>query len=368
VLKLDNQLLANYRAWLVANGMVLPNPLVWNAEFTRDALEIFQENVLANNGTLPLNPPLEVHPYWLDFPLQNFNKYMVGTFPPINYFCDQIPIIELNHPNGQYYDCAPDIPFYHGSRQSMWSHLLTNLENDELLAILNNAVQPAPINRTMSKQYLIAFLNACEINYADVVFKAQRNLAGGKYTSDDAKLFNIEINSGLIEHLLQNDQAEFILFNSGSTFRNSGLSIHQNVNPNGAPGTVNVDCGCALDYFIRGCQELGHLVELRIENGPTPHFPWTAIDADNVELLTGQMRNKIIFEMRISSGNLIREVTVITGPSPSRQSNRGLPANGNYINWLHNINPQGSPPIFKNEIYASFRGNNWDDLYTLNVD
>lgn len=42
----------------------------------------FIATLIADGGVLPQHPPFEIHPYLNEFPLQNYEKYIIGTFPP----------------------------------------------------------------------------------------------------------------------------------------------------------------------------------------------------------------------------------------------------------------------------------------------
>lgn len=51
--------------------------------------DIFINELIQNNGRLPPHSPFEIHPYKSGFPLQEFEKYIIGTFPPISYVLDK---------------------------------------------------------------------------------------------------------------------------------------------------------------------------------------------------------------------------------------------------------------------------------------
>ena len=327
------------------------------------------------NGLLPNNPPFEIHPYKSDFLLQNFEMYIIGTFPPISYILDNDEIAEaginsLMQPLGVGGALIkkPWIPFYHGNKGSMWDFLLTNQEIDTLHEIVDEEN-----DRDRGKQYLKDFLIENKINYADIINSTQRNLNNkGRYDSKDANLNNVCGNIYLIQHLLSNQNAKYLLFNSSSTFGNQGIRTLPN-------GLVNVNQNIkSFDLFVRQCQELGLIVQLRIENN--------VMDADLInwqninELNNEQRSNKIIFELKIKNPLSNEEIkfdkfdpgserifTVITGPSPSAIVQLGLIGNLICDNWLIE-NPLNTRNDFIRWVYLNFRNiyENLNLFYELN--
>lgn len=172
-------------------------------------------NDLHPDGILPADPPFELHPYLQDFPLQDFDKYIIGTFPPISYACDKtIPLLDnLVQPDGSNLS-KPHIPFFHGNRSSMWRFLLRNGEHRQLEDILNGGNDA----RQQARIFLIGILNRLHINYSDIIRSAQRRLKENKYTAEDRSLWNISINNGLINQLLANNKAKYLLFNTAIRF------------------------------------------------------------------------------------------------------------------------------------------------------
>ena len=45
-------------------------------------------HLLAYNFVLPAETPVEIHPYIDTFELRDYDKYIIGTFPPISYLND----------------------------------------------------------------------------------------------------------------------------------------------------------------------------------------------------------------------------------------------------------------------------------------
>ncbi|MBY0479198.1 MAG: hypothetical protein K2Q24_16235 [Chitinophagaceae bacterium] len=345
----------------------------------------FIATLIADGGVLPQHPPFEIHPYLNEFPLQNYEKYIIGTFPPISYLRDHPnplapALAALTYPAGGAIP-APWIPFYHGNRGNMWEYILNAPEYAMLEAIVPNGVNP-PINRVDAKNYLVNFLNTNEINYSDIILSAQREA----YNANDKGLYNICVNKELICHVLGNDNVKAVMFNTGSTFRQIGLKLNQlNRRPqDGAPGTVYVsgDNTSSFDLFVRGCQEMNLKVEIRINAGIAPNFGWTEISSVNAVFLNNNLSSKLVFEMKISetksgdsecsefSGEKI--LTVLTPVSPAAVR-RGMTKRNLVIQtWaLHNGIPANlithhTVISFLKYVYVQFRNGNFTLLYQYN--
>jgi hypothetical protein len=311
-------------------------------------------------GILPVNPPFEVHPYLDDFPLQNFDKYVIGTFPPISYACDKANpgLQNLVQPTGGNI-ARPYVPFFHGNQFSMWNFIL----NDQELETFENILDAN--GREQAKTFLINFLTRVEINYSDIIKSAQRKLVDNKYNAEDKNLWNISINNTLINHLLSNEGARYLLFNTGSTFGNNGLNIHQNRNAYGLPGQLNVRQETnSFDLFIRGCQEMGLQIDFRISQG-IQQFEWTELNGANTITLQHNLKTKIAFEARIRSNAIERVFTIITPFSPAAV-NRGNTALNSIVSiWLAQ-HPDQSPADLLHYIYHDFRNGLAENLYQLN--
>lgn len=259
--------------------------------------ELFITELIQNSGRLPTHPPFEIHPYKSDFPLQEFEKYIIGTFPPISYILDKPQLVaagihNLQQPigaDGQVIN-LPWIPFYHGNRGSMWDFLLTNGEMDDL---------DNENGRQNAKKTLINFLRQNEINYADIIDSVQRGKdKDGKYDGKDKSLSNISPNNDLICHILTNRKAKYLLFNTASTFGNQGIQIWRQRN-HAEFGRIRLNDNVrSFDLFVRQCHELGLGIQIRIQyDNPDTCYDWT-----NLTLLSPLQRsNKIAFEMKIKN-------------------------------------------------------------------
>lgn len=350
----------------------LPVPLACNSPAIIGDNTAFINNLIPTLGQLPASPPFEIHPYKQDFSLQDFEMYIIGTFPPISYVLDKPLLVAAGIPNLQQPIGAggqvinfPWIPFYHGNQGSMWDFLLTTPEMAAL-----NAIRIAANGRQNAKNYLINILLENKINYADIIDTTQRNLnAEGRYDGKDKNLHNICPNNDLICHILSNPNAKYLLFNTSTIFSNSGISF-------GAGGLLNVTANTkSFDLFIRQCQELGLEIQIRIQQGnPATFYNWT-----NISLLTlVQKRTKIAFEIKIRNPISNRKLdcnfksgeektfTVITPFSPAAV-NRGRTRSNRIVrNWLL-INPDQTPSNLLTTIFQNFRNNILVPIYNLNV-
>jgi hypothetical protein len=346
---------------LIINRGITPPVACHDAAINNDNSRFINELIL-NAGQLPLNPPLEIHPYKSEFPLQQFEKYIIGTFPPISYVLNHMQVVaagiqSLSQPVGAGGNniTQPLIPFYHGNRGSMWDFLLTPAQMAALTALLQG-----PNGRQQAKQYLIHFLLEHRINYADIIDSAQRSLNNqNRYTASDSNLYNICINKDLICHILTNPHAKHLLFNTASIFGGAGLQTQGN-------GMVNVNTNTkSFDLFIRQCQELGLELAIRIQNGnPATQFNWTTIQMLN----SNKGRNKLVFELRLKNPANNKKLscnfepgaekilTVVTGPSPATIALLGLSGNVNCDEWLK-ANPRKQRRDFIQWIYQDFRNN-----------
>lgn len=331
------------------------------------AIAIDNANFIANliaqavqNPSLPANPPFEVHPYKALLPLQNYEKYIIGTFPPISYVLDDpritgAGIISLLKPAGGVIT-PPQFPFYHGNQNSMWPFLLNPFE----LGALN------ALPRIQKPRFLVQFLVRNKMNYADIIDTTQRH----EYNAADGNLYNICINKDLVCHIIHNPNAKYILFNSASIFGIAGIQH------NGGVVNIQENTTKAFDLFVRGCQEIGLSVELRNLSGNAANqFGWTPIAG----LIPDQKNNKLMIEIKLTNlrNQVIcslnhgesKELNLITGPFPSNQvAGLGLVGNNILNAWLAlpgNAAKNGYD--FIRFIYQnSFRNGLWAGLGALN--
>jgi hypothetical protein len=352
-----------------------------NIECRNSAIELDSNQFLNDlvNGLvqgisqLPIHPGFEKHPYKGILINDYAEKYIIGTFPPLNYLIDIIrtkgvTINCLKQPTSPNQSIRePKIPFFHGNVSALWSALLSIDELSELSSFL-------PERRNDAKQFLIKKLYDLGIYYDDIIISTQRKL--GKlpgphnnigYTYEDVNLKNICPDFILLQKIMENNNLQVVCFTNGATFRsgdNGGLQFHSQKKRTGLIKTGKSD---ALSLFMRTCQEVGFLIEMRC----LPHFDWTYIS----HLTDVQKRTKLIFEFRLTNTKNVRlygipsyerkTFTVLTPFSPA--------AHGN-IEW-HPIVVAMKNTFGKNLaasqllpiIYYKFRSNNYKDLYDYNI-
>lgn len=334
----------------------------------------FIEELIEANGRLPLHPPVELHPYKPLLKLQSFEKYIIGTFPPISYILDEPEITGANvqllsQPGGIKGGkiVAPWLPFYHGNLGSMWEYLLKKEERRQLSEVISERE-----GREKGRAYIIKKLSELTINYADIVDSTQRKKdCKGKFTANDALLYNICINKDLIFHVLANPNAKYLLFNTASIFTNGGLKLTADGTISLTPSTTR-----SFDLFIRALQDEGLEISIQIRQGnPATHFNQTLI----AQLLLAQKGRKVALELTIKNPlNNTREVSkhleqgaektlaVITPFSPAAVNRGKLLKNAVVANYLH-ARPTQTPADLIANIYQSFRQGNWQHLFNYNL-
>lgn len=321
--------------------------------------EVFLNNLNQNNGVLPLETPVEIHPYLNEFELQDYDKYIIGTFPPISYVRDvlNIPNNIGNIPN------RPIIPFYHGNVCEMWKLMgINNLEN-----ILE-------LERIQAKNELINFLNISYINYCDIIYCTKRK----NYTFYDKDLKNIVVNKELIKHIINNKNVNRLLFNTGSPFGSNGIKIHNNNVNDGVIGRINVKSAPnSFDLFFRACQDMGFKVEFKIDDfAGNIILDWTEVNIQNTNTLNHHLKTKIIFKAKITipinnellqNGNeIIKEFIIVTPFSPAAQ---GKTNNNPIVNNWRIANNMQNKQVLLRLIYSAFVNFNEENkqfLYSLN--
>lgn len=341
------------------------NPNMDEADYIENIFvmnQVFLNDLNENNGILPLETPVEIHPYLNEFELQNYDKYIIGTFPPISYCYGLLNLLNLRQPfRPNRLIPKPKIPFYHGNRASMWDALIPE-------DLLNMIFLPNNLNAI---QNLINFLNENLINYGDVIQKAKRKLENNiKYSAKDENLFNIIVNKKLITHIILNKKLSRLLFNTSNTFGKNGIKITN--------GIISIEQNLkSFDLFFRACQDLGFKVEFKIDDfAGNIILDWTEVNIQNTNTLNHHLKTKIIFKAKITvpinnellqNGNeIIKEFIIVTPFSPAAQGS----VNGNPIvnNWRVANNMQNRK-VFLRLIYSAFVNFNEENkqfLYSLN--
>ncbi|MBO3096828.1 hypothetical protein [Gelidibacter pelagius] len=249
----------------------------------------FIDQLIEDDFHLPQEPPVEIHPYLSEIKLKDYDKYIVGTFPPISYLNDnQILVnngLDILFNANEGIITKPAIPFFHGNspQASMWNLLLDNVFENP--------------NRQDAKHSLIDFLQNNEINYSDIIYSTKRM----DYGHEDSYLRNIQIYKGLLKQIINNINLNRILFNTSSTFSVRGLSTHANNGANALVGRINVNSHAnAFDLFVRGLQDLGCSIQFFLEdNNGRIRLNWAEANIDNRIIVRNILKTKIIFQARV---------------------------------------------------------------------
>ena len=293
--------------------------------------------IIQHNGQLPPQPMFEKHPYLDTFELQNFEKYIIGTFPPIYYIFNH-PILTENNigQNG------PILNFFHGNDLSLWKFFL----NEEEYGFLEDLLP----NNENAILYINDLLNDLNVNYSDIIKYCRRK----EYTTKDDDLYNIIINHDLIEHIINNPSENIILnFNTSTIYNKQNFKFH-----NGLLCDRQVK---SLNLFLRYLQDIGYSLLLDLYDGQG-YIPINEIAIPHYY--------KVLFKLKIKKNNFEKEFIINTTPSPSGDANRTFPGNLIFINWLNQQNNliQNTPTIhFRKYLYQLFRNGDLNALCELNI-
>lgn len=254
--------------------------------------------IVAVRGKLPALTFPEEHPYKNTYPINNnYDTYIIGTFPPISYLLDNAALAGIPNliPLAGNKILQPDIPFYHGNECTFWK-------------LLNPALIPNPIgNRnnvvtgtvTIPNSGIVGYLNLNRVNYFDVIDECQRK----KYDSSDKNLINIIPNNSGINSVLNNNSSDvWLIFNTSSSFNSKGLVFYKKT------GLFNPSSQ-SFDIFLFILIQLGITVEFSLDK--TLWFQIGTLKGNS--WIATNLIFKLVFYMRINN----KVVTVITGPSPS---------------------------------------------------
>jgi hypothetical protein len=295
------------------------------------------EEIFDRNGSLPNIPPIEIHPYKDDFPLCEFEKYIIGTFPPISYIFEHPLLINSNIGLNQ----RPKIPFYHGNDATFWESFLSENEKLEFDNLQS---------RFQKKDYLIQVLMNSRINYSDIILSCKRSRTN---STNDSDLYDLVVNTELINHIIYNPNENVILnFNTSSIYNKKNFEIKRD-------GFLNEKNVQSLNIFIRSLQEMGYSIKINL-NGNEYH---------NLIDLPRPNYHKVIFNMKIIKNDYSKNFLITTTPSPSGQASRTFTSNQIYNNWLLNQPENISTPtkVFRTYLYELFRNSDWDSLRDMNI-
>jgi hypothetical protein len=326
-------------------------------------VERAKEEIIANGGILPDNPPFEKHPYLETYELQNFSKYIIGTFPPISYLIDIFNDPNIPHlikPDNGGNLTLPNTPFYHGNVDDLWRLFLTTAE----FLIFD------PLPRAIRRDHLINKLIDLEINYSDIIATVQRSA----YNANDNGLNNICPNLQLIEHILNSQNAKYLMFDTSSAHYSSGIDVNKSNCKDGIPGKINIGGMESYDFFLRILQDLKFKVEIDLLHRPNWQNTenWIEINVINKDYLKANLKTKVLTKVKITTQQKIfindkiigepnKVFTIITGPSPVVS---GRSKSKNFIFQNSNFHDYDE---FRRHIYQLFRAGNWDALQAMNI-
>ena len=313
---------------------------------------IFLNNLANNQFVLPAATPIEIHPYLNEFQLQDYDKYIIGTFPPISYVRD---LLDIQNGVGNI-PSKPMVPFFHGNDCNMWRLFFNEQEQLEIGLFNNNN---ADAFRLIQKEIIKEILNQKKINYTDIIYSTKRT----DYNPNDQALRNIVPNINLITHILKNKNAKYLNFNTSTIFNNQKLGVNPNNHGVLIAGELKENYH-AYNLFIKTLEKLGFKLEVNLlDDGG-----WISINQENAVLLNENYRYKAFSKLRISTINKVnvesdsfenfeKELIIITGPSPSPQANVAMGGNLVYQNWHgmeQNANLVPSTSWFRKHFYENF--------------
>ena len=307
-----------------------------------NANQNFLNFVMNNNGMKPIETPVEIHPYLSAIELQDFEKYIIGTFPPISYVRD---LLNINDGVGNI-PSRPITPFFHGNDNDLWKLLLSANESNEFINTNN---------RIAKREFLINLLPNNNINYSDIISSVKRRI----YSPKDIDLENIIINENLVFNILISTISKYLFFDTSSVFN-----------------TANFNCN-------NSCQSFNIFIEFlkNLNFNITVILNHNRLDINNPELITlfkTKVLTKLIVEsdVEITLSNSMKikpihkEFIIITSASPSGNAARALGKNPIYTNWkdqIENQNIATPTNAFRKKIYSHFRNNEWDQLEVMNL-
>ena len=204
----------------------------------------FANYILEHNGQLPPEPMFEKHPYLDDFELQNFEKYIIGTFPPISYIYDHPLMVENGI--GQNKKQLPQVPAFHGNMGSMWKYFFNEQELNELQALVNQG------QRIAARDYIYGRLDHLRVNYSDIIKCVRRT----QYNANDDGLKNITPNLDLIVHILKNEKAKYLNFNSSTLFNVADFGVIASNHGQRIGGNLQ-ELPKSFNLFLTTLQKLG---------------------------------------------------------------------------------------------------------------
>lgn len=282
-------------------------------------------NNQANQVSSFCSCPQEIHPYLDKYKkdmLTNPAGVIIGTFPPASYL---IPDFKITQPeltivmvNGETLCTPPQLNFYHGNKNSLW----TFIEGCS----------------TTSVKDIIQFLQEKNWAYADIIYSCSRK----KITNTkDADLQNVIPNVELIHYLLNTESITHLWFTSSGTFNKKGIEVSKN-------GLVNITGGQAYNMFLRTLQILGYQPKVSKNK-----VDFCDISTCNKQTLISIFKHITCHYLKFKN----KTFTVYTGPSPSQGTNTSLVCQPNYKKWRkkpENTNVLIPTTAYRRHIFSQF--------------
>jgi len=326
LIKRNNQL-------LFINGI---NPIAVSAANMDAVYNAFINGLNPANNILPLRPPVERHPYSLAFPIvAEFDRYIIGTFPPISYLTDVVAF-GLVLPNNANVG-MPNVPFYHGNMEGLWQPLFDAggvwAAYQAITCPMCGNNTPCPLCRNNKKGFIINWLFQNNINVCDIVSYTTRFA----YNANDNNLYNIYPNWELMNTIYTSPKKVSILFNTSSMFGMRGLNLR-------IDGQIR-EKAQSFNIFLRAFQKAGARIYIDLLTPlPCPQG-WVQVTPANVNLINVNspykcvIKIKIVFEKSVEIDDTTfekgtKEIYCVFGPSPANQA--AIQLGGNLI--YQNVN------------------------------
>ncbi|GAA4318692.1 hypothetical protein [Flaviaesturariibacter amylovorans] len=338
ILKRNLDLFNASRATLLLAPVTDSDLVTHGPELFAETREAALAYLLDRRGQLPSTPFTEFHPYKESYPLRSeFSVYLMGTFPPISYLLDLLPLAKLPQlvkPGGGSIK-KPKVSFYHGQRCAQWK-----LFDPQLIP---KTITPA--NRAAVRAALIAFLQDAGVNYVDVIDGCQRL----DYDAKDSHLFNILPNLAAFEALLAcPHENPLLIFNTSSAFGTGGLNFM-------ADGSFQPQAK-SFDIFLAVVLEMQCPVAFSVDGAA-----WLAVTPRNAAAIKRQMSSKLVFYMMLDK----KVFNVVAGVSPSGAT-LNLGANPCFQQYCHSAGTTDQQS-FKRFVYRNAIQKNLGPLWNLNV-
>jgi hypothetical protein len=329
------EILTSYKNYLLENGFNTDqvNGIPDNQFSVEECFIFFKNQIGRNNGNLITPAPLEVHPYLEKYPVDpSRKKLIIGTFPPISYIGDYIDYEGYFVGNMR----IPQIPFFYGDQLSFWEFCA----DEELLIAINRFRAPG-FDKFKMRDAIVNYLERNSISVSDIITSCQRELVDGKYTEKNNRLWNIKLNTSLIDTILEDNEITELIFTSSVANGGTGLKIkyhdEDDKNKVNSKGLVDIVKKDALSLFLRACQIKEIKIELAfpLKKNDRKEQSWISINYKNREDIA-HFKNIIFFHMRLHKDTKrYNEFIIYNLPNISPDTRSGTKRNMIY-RWVTN--------------------------------